>query len=300
MLQLALLKQDYTICVNIYGRIYMTKRKIISIDEDKCNGCGLCIPNCPEGALQLIDGKARMINDMFCDGLGACIGHCPEEAITIEEREAEVYDERKVMENIVKQGANTIVAHLEHLKEHNEVYKLKQALAFLDENGIQVDFKEQDSTEQLLHSGCPGARIMMFDSSPGKTSASNTKAPQTSELRQWPVQLHLVPPSAPYFQNRDVVLTADCVAYSLANFHERFLKGKSIAIACPKLDQGTDIYIEKLKIMIDGAKIKSLTVIIMEVPCCSGLYSIAQAAADRAVRKIVLRKIVTSIKGEIL
>jgi len=142
----------------------MAKRKIIKIDEDKCNGCGLCIPNCPEGAIQIIDKKARLISDLFCDGLGACIGHCPQQAITIEEREAEEYDERKVMENIVKQGRNVIKAHLEHLKGHNQNEYLKQATDFLKERNIQVHFNEVKVHSAQAHgfSGCPGSKMMDF------------------------------------------------------------------------------------------------------------------------------------------
>ena len=140
------------------------KRKIIKIDEEKCTGCELCIPNCPEGAIQIIDGKARLVSDLFCDGLGACLGHCPEGAITVEEREAEPYNERKVMDNVVKQGKNTILAHLTHLKEHNETEFLNQALAYLKEKNIDVPFeKKEENMDKVEFSGCPGSRTMAFD-----------------------------------------------------------------------------------------------------------------------------------------
>ncbi len=148
----------------------MAKRKIMRIDEDKCNGCGECIPNCPEGALQIIDGKARLISDLFCDGLGACIGHCPEGAIAVEEREAQEYDERKVMENIARQGKNVIKAHLEHLREHDQSEYLKQAIGFLKERNIEISLeKALHSAHEHLHAGkrrgggfsaCPGSKVM--------------------------------------------------------------------------------------------------------------------------------------------
>ena len=198
----------------------MVKRKIIKIDADKCNGCGLCIPNCPEGALQMIDGKARVISDLFCDGLGACIGHCPEGAIEIEEREAQGYDERKVMENIVKGGKNVICAHLEHLDEHGETEYLKQALEVLKEKNMEIpNFKKE--AEHAGHAGCPGAKMMDF--SADENQAGSLEGERPSQLRQWPVQLHLVPPNAPYFREKDVVLAADCVAFSLGDFHKDHL-----------------------------------------------------------------------------
>ncbi|MBI3991586.1 MAG: 4Fe-4S binding protein, partial [Candidatus Omnitrophica bacterium] len=177
----------------------MAKRKIIRIDEEKCNGCGLCIPNCPEGALQVIDGKARLISDLFCDGLGACIGHCPQGAITIEEREAKEYDERKVMGNIVKQGMNVIRAHLEHLKEHNQDKYLKEALDFLKEKNIGLALHAAEAHGQHAHgfSGCPGSKIMDFRKKEAASGKEKPISKAESELRQWPVQIMLVPPFAP-------------------------------------------------------------------------------------------------------
>src|SRR3989338_9900769 len=160
----------------------MAKRKIIRIDEEKCNGCALCIPNCPEGALRVIDGKARLISDLFCDGLGACIGHCPEGAITIEEREAEPYNEKKVMENIIKAGHNTIKAHLKHLKEHNEEGYLKESLEVLMKKGIKNPM-EKEKMEKNIPCGCQGSRMM--DLRKKETKGSETSAEQESELRQW-------------------------------------------------------------------------------------------------------------------
>ncbi len=271
------------------------KRNIITIDEKKCNGCGLCIPNCPEGAIQIIDDKARLVSDLMCDGLGACLGHCPQGAISVIEREAEPYDERKVMSNIIKQGPNTIKAHLIHLKEHGETAYLNEAIKYLQENGIEVP-KASDESSSKHPSGCPGARSMSFQ----KTSDTVTEAPRGSELSHWPIQMHLISPESHHFQNSDMVLAADCVAFSFGDFHSKFLKGKTLAIGCPKLDENQEIYLEKLINLIDIAKINTLTVVIMQVPCCSGLLNIARKAVAAASRKIPLKCVVISLQGDIL
>lgn len=275
----------------------MTKRKIIKIKEDRCNGCGVCIPNCPEGAIQVIDGKARLISDIFCDGLGACIGHCPLDAIITEEREAEPYNEKTVMENIIKAGDNTILAHLNHLKDHGEKTYLKQALEVLKEKNISVPFKDDHITPHHA-CGCPGAKPMDF--SHERKEKKTEQGIQTSHLGQWPVQLHLVTPNASYFQGKNVMLVADCVAYALADFHKEYLQGNSLAIACPKLDSNLDSYLEKLTALINDANITSLTVMTMEVPCCRGLLSLAQQAQSQASRKIPIKSIIVGIKGTIL
>ncbi|OIO81144.1 MAG: 4Fe-4S ferredoxin [Candidatus Omnitrophica bacterium CG12_big_fil_rev_8_21_14_0_65_43_15] len=275
----------------------MAKRKIIKIDSDKCNGCGLCIPNCPEGAIQMIDKKARLISDLFCDGLGACLGHCPQGAITIEEREAVEYDEKKTMENIVKHGENTIKAHLEHLKSHGQDKYYKEALEFLKERGIDMKVEKPKHVHGGM-SGCPGSRMMDFTKE--QAGAGDAEGTRQSQLRQWPIQLHLVSPIAPYFQKADVLLSADCVAYTVGDFHKDYLKGKSLAIACPKLDEGKEIYIEKIKSLIDDAKINTLTVMTMEVPCCHGLVALAQEAAQTAKRKIPIKSMIVSLKGKVL
>ena len=298
-------------------------RDIIKIDEEKCNGCGLCIPGCPEGAIQMIDGKARLVSDLSCDGLGACLGHCPEGAITIEKREAEPYNEKTVMESIVKGGKNVIKAHLKHLKEHGETEYLGEALDYLRENNIENPMLE----EKLKHGnhpqegGCPGSRIMQFASQasgggcPGsravdfrgkEAGSKNTIAHEEQEerklsaLSQWPVQLHLLTPRAPFLKNSDLLLSADCVAHAVGDFHGDYLKGKTLAVACPKLDSNIESYIEKLTAMIDEAEINTITVLMMEVPCCGGLLSIAGKAAANAKRKVPLKKMVVSIRGELL
>jgi ferredoxin len=270
------------------------KRTIIRIDENKCTGCGMCMPNCPEGALKIIDGKARLISDLFCDGLGACIGHCPEGAIVTEEREAEPYNEKRVMENIVKQGKNVIDAHLEHLKSHNQTRFLNEAMDFLKSQNIVLSDMEKKHSE--VHLGCPGSRFRSIVKS--GTNIEDDSLQRASQLTHWPVQLHLMSPLSPAYQGADVVLSADCVAYAYADFHKDWLAGKALAIACPKLDDGQEIYLEKISALIDEAKINTLTVMTMEVPCCRGLLAMAQQAAAKAKRKIPVKSVVISIDGK--
>lgn len=302
------------------------KRKIINIDEKLCDGCGICVPNCHEGALQIIDGKARLVSDLFCDGLGACLGHCPQGAITIEEREAEAYDEKKVMERIVKQGRNTVLAHLEHLRDHGEKELLKQAAEYIRENNI--DMSEQGNARPVekvieeTHSnaethqhngdgcsgGCPGSTSIDFseiitnetmEKQEPVISNEPAKPDFRSALSHWPVQMHLINPAAGYYQNADVVIAADCVAYAMGNFHHHFLKGKSLAIACPKLDSNKEVYVEKIKQLVENSNINTLTVVIMEVPCCSGLMQLVNAALQDTSRKIPIKQAIISSRGEL-
>jgi NAD-dependent dihydropyrimidine dehydrogenase PreA subunit len=295
------------------------KRDILKIDEDLCNGCGKCVPNCHEGALQVIDGKVRMVSELMCDGLGACIGHCPEGAITIEKREAEPYSEVKVMEQMKGKGKNTIIAHLKHLKDHGETGFMKEGVSYLMQNRTELSFELDDvlhevhnhgktgfavaAPVQKMHEhnhgggGCPGSRAMVIER--GDIQSSNIES-SGSQLRQWPVQMHLINPDAPYFRGADLLVAADCVAYSVGGFHDRFLKGKSLVIACPKLDQGLDVYIEKLKALIDTAKVNTITVMIMEVPCCGGLLQMIKTAASSATRKVPVKLMVAGISGDIM
>lgn len=276
------------------------KRQVIKIDEELCNGCGLCVTGCHEGALQLIDGKARIINEVFCDGLGACIGECPVGAIEFEERETAPYDEYAVMEQLLPKGENTIKAHLLHLKEHNEMLYFNQGLQYLEEHNITLkDFNIGTNMEEMKHThecGCPGGTAMSFN----RSSSSESNAEIGSQLSQWPVQLHLINPQASYYRNADVVLAADCAAFAYGNFHNRFLKNNAIAIACPKLDSGREIYVEKLTAMIDFSNINTLSVIMMEVPCCGGLLQMAKEALSNAQRKIPIKKIIIGLQGDIL
>ena len=276
------------------------KRKIIRIDEAKCNGCGLCLPECPEGAIQLIDGKARLISDLFCDGLGACLGHCPQEAITVEEREAEPYDENKVMENIVKGGANVIKAHLTHLREHNQTEYLTQAIAFLKERGMEVPKETKMPVEHAHHSGgCPGSNMLDFRGQRGQAGDGPAVAVE-SELAHWPVQLQLLNPHAPYFKDADLVIAADCVPFTYADFHRRFLRGKTLIVLCPKLDRVDDLYIEKMTEIFKHNDIRSITLVHMEVPCCFGLNKLVEEAVKRSGKSIAIRDYTISIRGSII
>lgn len=276
------------------------KRTVIKINEDLCNGCGICVNGCHEGALQLIDGKARMISDLYCDGLGACIGDCPVGAIAFEEREAEPYDEIAVMERLVPKGEKTIQAHLLHLQEHNETELLAQAFRYLKEHNIEIDIhtksKEQHRNCEQPFSGCPGSREMSFT----PVSPEVTVANSPSQLRQWPVQLHLLNPQAGYFKGADVVLAADCTAYAYGGFHDRFLRNRTLAIACPKLDSNKEVYVSKIVDMINEAKINTLTVVIMEVPCCGGLLQLVKMALEQTTHKVPVKKVVIGIEGEII
>jgi len=280
------------------------KRTIIKIDENLCNGCGNCIVGCHEGALQLIDQKAVIVSELYCDGLGACIGECPVGAITLEEREAEPYSEVAVMERIASKGENVILAHLNHLKEHGETELLRQGLEYLEKNSIRVNF-QQEKREKPAPCRCPGsmAREVKQHHTDSTTSFNEMGIPQfsqQSELRYFPVQLHLVNPSAGFFKGADVLLAADCTAFASGDFHNRFLKNRVLAIACPKLDSNMQIYIDKLAEMIDEAHINTLTVLIMEVPCCGGLIRIAEQARNKAHRIVPIKSIVLSVRGEIL
>jgi ferredoxin len=272
-------------------------RRIVKIDEEKCDGCGECVPNCHEGALQIIDDKARLISDLFCDGLGACLGHCPQGAITIEEREADKYDESRVMEYIVKAGKNVIIAHLKHLLEHNETDYYKEAVQYLKINGIKNPLNG-NTLKEVQFSGCPGSKAISFERNEKANNAENVQ--RQSHLTQWPIQLHLVSPFAQYYRESDLLLAADCVGFAYADFHKDFLYGKSIAIACPKLDTNKNIYLDKLTTMIDESKIKSITVVIMQVPCCGGLLQIAELANKSAKRKVPVNRVVVGVNGEIL
>jgi NAD-dependent dihydropyrimidine dehydrogenase PreA subunit len=300
-------------------------RDILRIDEELCNGCALCVPNCNEGALQVIDGKVRLVSELMCDGLGACIGHCPEGAITIERREAEPYSEVRVMEQMKNKGKNTITAHLKHLKDHGETGFLQEGMHYLKEHRTELNFNlnevihevhahDKASVSAAVHTipagtahnhehvhnhgggGCPGSRTMVIEK-PAAGGVFVSESAQ-SELRQWPVQMHLVNPNASYFRNADLLVAADCVAYSTGGFHSNYLKGKSLVIACPKLDHGTEIYVEKLVTLIDTAKVNTITVMIMEVPCCGGLLQMVKTASSKALRRVPVKSMILGINGE--
>ncbi|MGE5361012.1 MAG: ATP-binding protein [Bacteroidales bacterium] len=281
----------------------MAIREIIQIDEELCDGCGECVPSCVEGALRVVNGKARLVSDVLCDGLGACLGHCPTGALKVISRAAPDFDE---------------VAATAHATSHRPI-------AARPARTIAV------AAHSHAGGGCPGSRVQNFADDASRPAAParhpanlgfiglksqmpttplDRPAPATAEpgrtdlagrgskLRQWPVQLHLLPPTAPFFRDRHVLLAADCVPVAVGDFHESFLDGRSLAIACPKLDQHQDVYVDKLAAMIDEGGILSLTVAIMEVPCCGGLVRLAQAALERADRKVPLTVERLSIRGE--
>jgi NAD-dependent dihydropyrimidine dehydrogenase PreA subunit len=235
-------------------------RKIVKIDEEKCNGCGLCIPNCAEGALRIVDGKAKLMSEKFCDGLGACLGHCPEDAITVIEREAEDFDEKAV-----------------------EAYLHKK--------------EAQPKPQPVQFTGCPSSKAVHFKV-PESDIAAIPPASSVSMLSHWPVQLKLVPVNAPYFQNADLLVAADCVPFVYPNFHQDFIKGKAVVVGCPKLDD-IQYYREKLTEILKTNSIKSVTVPHMEVPCCFGLVKAVEDAIAASGKKIPLKKIRIGIRGEI-
>jgi len=282
------------------------KRKIIHIDGEKCTGCGQCIPDCPEGALQMIEGKARLVSDLFCDGLGACMGTCPEGAISVIEREAVAYDEKAVMENVVPQGPAVIAAHLEHHLAHGEQDLYRQAMEYLKEHQIPVPAHRSP----LCHpghapgghpsfAGCPGSVARSISRNPPGESRLPSGTP-ASELRQWPVQLKLLNPRAPYFDNADLLITADCVPFAYGDFHRDFLKDKIVIIFCPKLDTDIDGYITKLADILSHHAIRFITILHMEVPCCSGVTYVVDQALERSGKKIPVKECTISIDGQVV
>lgn len=287
------------------------KRTIIKIDEDACDGCGNCVEGCHEGALQLIDGKAVMISEIYCDGLGACIGECPVGAITLEKVEALPYSETAVMERLIPKGKAVILAHLNHLKECGEKELVNQGLAYLVEKGIQVAFEcksdtlqNEDDKHHAGH-GCPGTVMREVKTaipafSPAFTMQAAPGTPQASELRQFPVQLHLINPQSNLFRGSHLLLASDCSAFASGEFHSRFLKGKSLAIACPKLDMNQEAYVGKLTTLMDEAEIETLTVLMMEVPCCGGLLRLAEKARSQAKRFVPIKSVYLTVSGNLL
>ena len=276
------------------------KRKIITIDEEKCTGCGQCIPDCPEGALQVLDGKARLISDLFCDGLGACIGTCPEGAISVIEREAGAYDEREVMKNIVSQGEQVIRAHLEHLAGHNERDLYAQAIAYLKDEQIPVPAHAASPGkcpgQPNPFASCPGSAAQLIEH---ESSVGNSQADTGSELRQWPVQLRLLQPSNPFFDDADLLIAADCVPFAYAGFHQNFLKGKRLIIFCPKLDADIEEYITKLTEILIMHTIRSITTVHMIVPCCSGVNYVVRQALERSGKQIPVYDHTITLQGTV-
>lgn len=245
-------------------------RKIIHIDEDKCNGCGICATACHEGAIDIIDGKAKLVREHFCDGFGDCLPGCPTGAITFEERETPAYDEAAV-----KQA------------------QLEKQQAKMQREGMQ-----------LPHAGCPGSRMRQMKRSQNEetttenTTAYNTNIVMKSQLGNWPVQIKLAPVQAPYFEGAKLLIAADCTAYAYANFHQEFIRGKVTLIGCPKLDAVN--YSEKLTEIIRNNDIQSVTIVRMEVPCCGGLEMAAKKAIQDSGKFLPWQVTTISIDGEIL
>ncbi len=235
----------------------MVMRNIVNIDEEKCNGCGECVNACAEGAIEIIDGKAKLVSDVYCDGLGACIGHCPQDAITVEQREAVEFDEEATKSHLAKQE------------------------------------KAQQQTDFV----CPGMMAKNLRDKAEPTESGGVTVP--SQLSHWPVQLKLVSPQAPYFANADLLLVADCVPFAMGDFHNRFLKDHSIVVGCPKLDD-SGFYIEKLSEVIRINELNSLTVIHMEVPCCSGMTHIAQKAIAGSGVKLSFEDVTIDLRGNVI
>ncbi len=233
-----------------------TIRKIIRIDEEKCDGCGVCILACAEGALQIIDGKAKLISENYCDGLGACLGECPQEAITIENREADEFDEEAVSHHLAA--------------------------------------KDLDP----LPCGCSSATVTQFERQETTEVAPGVTVDQQSTLSQWPVQLTLVPPGAPFLDQADLILAADCVPFAYAGFHQDFLRNHALLVACPKLDD-FEAHQRKLTSILRDAEVKSLTVVHMEVPCCSGLAHMAKQAIRLSERDIPFKEVTVGIRGDL-
>lgn len=243
-------------------------RKIIEIDDEKCDGCGNCVPSCAEGAIQIVDGKARVIADMYCDGLGACLGECPQGALQIVEREAEEFDEaavHKLLEKQAKAGKN-------------------------DAPGPSV-----------ISGGCPSAAVHSFSTSAcdcdGQAKVQASGGP--SALGHWPVQIRLVPAGAPFLKNADLVIAADCVPVAYPAFHKDFLAGRAVMIGCPKFDDAQS-YVDKLTRVFAESGIKSITCVIMEVPCCAGLPAIVKKALENSGADIPFSLVTVSARGEIL
>jgi Fe-S-cluster-containing hydrogenase component 2 len=234
----------------------MPVRKIITIDEEKCDGCGLCAEACHEGAIRIVDGKARLVSESYCDGLGDCLGECPQDAITIEEREAEIYDQAAVDAHLAKLASG--------------------------------------SGAERLHPGCPGAAVRSFEPEDPDTLGGFDRP---SRLSQWPVLLNLVPANAPFLRGRDLLISADCVAYASANFHDHYLAGRTLVVGCPKFDDVRHYY-EKLKAMFLEARPRSITVTRMQVPCCGGLANVVIRARNETVPNTELSVVTVGIKGE--
>ncbi len=261
------------------------KRKIIKIDEKLCNGCGDCIIGCSEGALQLIDGKAKLVKEDFCDGFGDCVGTCPTGALTIEEREAADFDINGVKNHLEQTQGKKAVMKMEQAQKRHETRKNKPQNHTIPASG-----------------GCPGMKMRIKDKSqkPQPNSSGGPSRMIPSELAQWPVQLHLVHPQAPYFKNSELVILSTCSPVASADVHWRYLKGRSVVIACPKLDK-TEPYEDKLAMILEETTIPKVIIVRMEVPCCGGLTMITANAVEKSGRKdLKVEEHVISLDGALI
>ncbi len=250
-------------------------RKIIEIDEDKCTGCGKCTVVCAEAALEIVDGKAKVVGDFLCDGLGACLDVCDFDALHIVEKETAEYDPKLAFER---------------------VKELRGEDAAMNVHGAE----ELDVPKAMIsHGGCPGSMMQDLRHKP-KKETDHKDIDLSSELRQWPVQLHLLNPNAPYLNNADLVIAADCAPFAYPNFHQKFLKDKILVILCPKLDDGQDDYIDKLADIFKNKKIKSITIVHMEVPCCFGIEHIVKQALQKSGKNIIIKDYTISVSGDII
>ena len=275
-------------------------RDIIKIDEEKCTGCGICANGCPEGALKVIDGKARLVGEILCDGLGACMKDCPEDAIRVERRQADPYDELLVLKNVISHGDNVIKAHLEHLLHHGQDEYYTIATEYLEKEGIPIPEIDLEEDHQMVDSGCPGSRIIELQTSAKDEGELGEGFVLPSQLRNWPVQLKLINPNASYFDGAELLIAADCTPFAFANFHQEFLKGKTTIMFCPKLDGAyLDEYMAKLTQIFKRHDIKSVTMVHMQVPCCFGLHSLVDDAIKQSGNKLPIKDYIVSIKGEV-
>jgi NAD-dependent dihydropyrimidine dehydrogenase PreA subunit len=270
------------------------QRKIVRIDEEKCDGCGDCVPACAEGAIALVGGKARLSSDVLCDGLGACLGECPRGAITIEERDAAAFDEEAVKAHLLSFGVRVPA---EHAAPPAPAASQRPRLSIVSDGG--------PAHSHHSHGGCPGSRPMairpvspLAARAAGEEGGGEGRAPRESRLAQWPVQLHLVPVSAPWLRNADLLVAADCVPFAYAGFHEGLLAGRALVVGCPKLDD-IGAYVEKLGRMVASNDLRSVTVARMEVPCCGGISMAAQRALAASGKSVPFRDVVVGVDGTI-
>ncbi|MGE4274719.1 MAG: ATP-binding protein [Candidatus Methanomethylophilaceae archaeon] len=268
----------------------MSKRWIIKILEDRCNGCGQCVNACPEGAIALVDGKARLVRDDFCDGLGACIGDCPQDAIVREERVAEPYDERKVIDNIIPGGEALIKAHLEHLLHHSETVWYQEALDYLKEKGIMVPEHDQGDGQE---GSCVSPECDCHKQQP--LILQNTSAP----TKQWPIQLRLINPRSSFLKGKELLLTANCAGYVCDEPGGGWRGEKALATACTKVDDDPSEYMDRLRAIIEEGGVKSIRVMTMDVPCCMGLLNVAKMAVEASSVKVPIKHVTVNRDGSV-